>query len=106
MTDDKNNPEYDDLCPVCKELGYNETLYEVKGLIEIAPNPNAQRGIPRVVDCTGGCRFSLEPYFGPKSNGSYAYMLIRSVRNPDAVVNHFWFHPSCIKKSPTSEEKT
>jgi len=77
-------------------LGHRETLREVTGLIEISPNPQAEKGVPRVVDCTGGCRFDLEPYFSPKSNGTYCYMLIRSERNPDAVVNHYWFLPSCI----------
>jgi hypothetical protein len=86
-------------CPVCQELGKQETLKEVTGLIDIAPNPQAAKGIPRVVDCTAGCRFDLEPYFNPKSNGTYCYMLIRSERNPEAVVNHYWFHPSCIQKT-------
>jgi hypothetical protein len=88
----------DQFCPVCKALGKQETLHEVTGLIEISPNPQAGKGIPRVIDCTAGCRFDLEPYFSPKANGTYCYMLIRSERNPEAVVNHFWFLPSCIGK--------
>ena len=99
MADEQKTPECpDSYCPVCKALGKQETLLEVGELVEISPNPQAGKGIPRVVDCTAGCRFDLEPYFSPKTNGTYCYMLIRSERNPDAVVNHFWFHPSCIGK--------
>jgi hypothetical protein len=86
-------------CPVCQEKGKQETLKEVAGLIDIAPNPQAEKGIPRVVDCSAGCRFDLEPYFNPKSNGTYCYMLIRSERNPEAVVNHYWFHPTCVERA-------
>lgn len=97
MSDDKQSKAcFDNFCPVCKPLGYEESLFAVEGLIQIAPNPQAEKGAPRVVDCTGGCRFSLEPYFNPKSNGCFSYMLIRSERKPDAIVNHYWFHPSCI----------
>jgi hypothetical protein len=99
MPDPATSPENIDChCPVCKALGHDETLKEVAGLVEISPNPQAMKGVPRVVDCTGGCRFDLEPYFSPKSNGTFSYMLIRSERNPDAVVNHYWFHPSCINR--------
>jgi hypothetical protein len=98
MPDPAAPPENIDChCPVCKALGHEETLKEVSGLLEISPNPQAMKGVPRVVDCSAGCRFDLEPYFSPKSNGTFSYMLIRSERNPNAVVNHYWFHPSCIK---------
>lgn len=98
-TDDKDtNKDVPDeqLCPVCLAMNFRETLHRVEGLVIIAKNPQAEKGAPRVVDCTGGCRFDLEPFFNPKSNGTFSYMLIRSERNPDAVVNHYWFHPDWI----------
>jgi len=84
-------------CPICHALGFEETLHRVEGLVEVAKNPQVEKGAPRVVDCSGGCRFSLEPHFNPKSNGTFSYMTISSERNPDAVVNHYWFHPDWIK---------
>jgi hypothetical protein len=86
-------------CPICKALGKNETLKEITGLEEVSRNPQAEKGIPRVVDCTAGCRYGLEPYFSPKGNGTYSYMLLRSERNPEAVVNHYWFDPACIERA-------
>jgi hypothetical protein len=78
-------------CPVCLEKGFKEKLNRVIGLIEIAPNPQVEKGAPRVVDCTGGCRYGLEPYFNPRSDGRFCYMVIRSERDPESVVNHYWF---------------
>jgi|WetSurMetagenome_2_1015567.scaffolds.fasta_scaffold1530521_1 hypothetical protein len=87
------------VCPVCFELGFKEKLHEVKGLPVVAPNPQVSKGAPRVVDCSAGCRFSLEPYFNPKSDGSFCYILVKSKRNETAIVNHYWFHPEWIEKS-------
>jgi hypothetical protein len=78
-------------CPVCLETGHKEELHRVEGLVRIARNPQADKGAPRVIDCTGGCRYTLEPYYNPKSDGRFCYMVVRSERNPDAVVNHYWF---------------
>ncbi len=83
-------------CPVCLELGFKEELFEVTGLVVVAPNPQAEKGAPRVIDCTGGCRFSLEPYFNPMSDGRFCYMVLDSKRNPGAVVNHYWFKAEWI----------
>lgn len=83
-------------CHVCSEQGHKEKLYRVEGLPEVAANPQAAKGAPRVVDCTGGCRYGLEPYFNPRSDGSFCYMLLRSSRNPEALVNHYWFKPEWI----------
>ena len=83
-------------CPVCLELGFNEKLHAVEGLVEICRNPQAEKGIPRVMDCDGGCRYTLEPFFNPMSDGRFCYMVIRSERNPEAVVNHYWFKPEWI----------
>ncbi|MFH1675508.1 MAG: hypothetical protein ABIC40_00685 [bacterium] len=93
---DPKNLTDEQCCPICLEKGFREALHKVEGLIEIAHNPQAEKGAPRVVDCTGGCRYGLEPYFNPKSNGTFCFMLMRSERNPDAVVNHYWFHPTWI----------
>ena len=95
---EQNNSNLPDekCCPVCLELGFREGMHEVKGLVEIAMNPQVDKGAPRVVDCTAGCRFTLEPYFNPKSDGRFCYMVIRSERNPDSVVNHYWFKPEWI----------
>lgn len=90
------------LCPVCLELGFREKLHEVAGLPVVAPNPQVAKGAPRVVDCGGGCRYSLEPYFNPRSDGTFCYILVRSERNQSAIVNHFWFHPDWIEKSKAS----
>lgn len=87
------------VCPVCLELGHREKLHEAKGLPVIAPNPQEAKGAPRVVDCEAGCRFSLEPYFNPRSDGTFCYICIKSERNSKAIVNHYWFHPDWIEKS-------
>ena len=58
-------------CPVCDELGFSENMLEITGLEEVANNPQAKKGAPRVVDCSAGCRYGLEPYYNPKSNGSF-----------------------------------
>ena len=78
-------------CPICLAEGFREKLHRVEGLPVIARNPQADKGAPRVVDCTGGCRFTLEPYYNPMSDGRFCYMVVRSERNPNAVVNHYWF---------------
>ncbi|MCK4721207.1 hypothetical protein KAU08_11125 [bacterium] len=83
-------------CPVCLELGFREKLHNVEGLPVIAPNPQAIKGAPRVVDCVAGCRYSLEPYYNPRSDGTFCYILIKSERNINAIVNHYWFHPDWI----------
>ncbi len=85
-------------CPICADLGFKETLHVVEGLEQISRNPQADKGAPRVVDCTAKCRFDLEPYYNPKSDGTFCYMLIRSERNPGAIVNHYWFKPEWIKE--------
>jgi len=84
-------------CPICDELGHKEELHEVVGLEEVSVNPQAAKGAARVVDCTGGCRYGLEPYYNPRSDSSFCYMLLRSERNPGAIVNHYWFKPEFIK---------
>ena len=84
-------------CPVCDELGFTEQLYEVTGLELVAKNPQVAKGAARVVDCTGGCRYGLEPYYNPRADGSFCYMLLKSERNPAAIVNHYWFKPEFIK---------
>ena len=87
----------DPYCPVCDELGYKEELHEVTGLEDIARNPQSDKGAPRVVDCTGGCRYSLEPFYNKRADGSFCYMLISSERSPGMIVNHYWFKPDFIK---------
>jgi hypothetical protein len=84
-------------CPVCADLDHKETLHAVKDLEQIARNPQVDKGAPRVVDCSGGCRFGLEPFYNPRSDGTFCYMLLRSERNPEARVNHYWFKPEWIK---------
>jgi len=84
-------------CPICAELGFQETLHVVEGLEQISRNPQVDKGAPRVVDCTGKCRFSVEPYYNPRSDGTFCYMLLRSERNPGAIVNHYWFKPEWIQ---------
>ena len=86
-------------CPVCDELGFREELHEVTGLEEVAKNPQAAKGAPRVIDCIGGCRFGLEPYYNPKSDGSFCYMLLNSKRAPELIVNHYWYKPDFIKRA-------
>jgi hypothetical protein len=84
------------VCPVCLDLGFREELHEVRGLEMVSRNPQVEKGAPRVIDCTGGCRFSLEPYFNPMSDGRFCYMVIRSERNPESVVNHYWLKTEWI----------
>ncbi len=84
-------------CPICAELGFREELHEVEGLVEVAANPQVKKGAPRVFDCAAGCRYGLEPYYNRRSDGSFCYMVLRSERNPDSVVNHYWFKPEFIK---------
>lgn len=83
-------------CPVCKDLGFEEKMHAVTGIPVVAKNPQEEKGAPRVVDCDGGCRYSLEPYFNPKSDGTFCYMLIRSERDSGKRVNHYWFKPEWI----------
>jgi len=90
-------------CPVCLALGHKEKLYEVTGIVEVARNPQAEKGAPRVIDCTGGCRYTLEPYFNPKSDKRFCYMVVRSERDPDAVVNHYWLKLDWIGPPRQSE---
>ncbi len=97
MSDEKQTELPDErCCPVCLELGSRESMHRVEGLIEISSNPQEAKGAPRVFDCTANCRFTLEPYFNPKSDGRFCYMVIRSERNPDSVVDHYWFKPDWI----------
>jgi hypothetical protein len=87
------------VCPVCLDLGFREKLHEVVGLEEVSKNPQVEKGAPRVVDCSAGCRYSLEPFYNPTSDGRFCYMLVRSERDPEAVVNHYWFPPEWIEKA-------
>jgi hypothetical protein len=97
MSDERDQESPDKrLCPVCLALGFRESLHRVEGLVEVSRNPQAEKGAPRVADCTGGCRYTLEPYFNPKRDGTFCYMVVRSERNPEAVVNHYWFRPDWI----------
>ena len=103
MSDEKASILADEkCCPVCLKLAFRESLHRVEGLIEISRNPQVEKGAPRVCDCSAGCRYTLEPYFNPKSDGTFCYMVIRSERNPDSVVDHYWFKPEWI--GPPLEE--